>query len=83
LFWEYGRNDESFRYPQGRDRSPNVAMRDGHWKLLVNVDGTHVELYDVVDDRGETKNLAREYPDRAKQMTSEALTWRAGLPKPE
>src|SRR5262249_10128062 len=27
LFWEYGRNEESFVYPQGRDRSPNVAVR--------------------------------------------------------
>jgi arylsulfatase A-like enzyme len=83
LFWEYGRNNEAFRYPQGRDRSPNVAMRDGHWKLLVNVDGTNAELYDVVADRAEMKNLAAEFPDRVKQMTEQALAWRARMPKPE
>ena len=29
LFWEYGRNAQSFKYPAGRDRSPNLAVRDG------------------------------------------------------
>jgi len=81
LFWEYGRNNESFRYPAGRDRSPNLAMRDGHWKLLVNVDGSGAELYDVVEDRGETTNLAAEYPDRVQQMVEQTLAWRHSLPK--
>ena len=49
----------------------------------MNVDGTGAELYDVVADRGEMKNLAAEFPDRVKQMTEQALAWRAGLPKPE
>src|SRR5262245_4595525 len=48
LFWEYGRNNQSFRYPQGRDRSPNLAMREGPWKLLLNADGAGAELYDVI-----------------------------------
>jgi arylsulfatase A-like enzyme len=80
LFWEYGRNNESFRYPAGRDRSPNVAMREDHWKLLINVDGTGAELYDVVEDRGETKNLAAEFPDRVKRMSQQVLAWRKSLP---
>ena len=50
LFWEYGRNDKSFAYPAGKDRSPNVAVRDGDWKLLVNADGTGAELYDLSAD---------------------------------
>lgn len=83
LFWEYGRNDESFRYPQGRDRSPNVAMRDGSWKLLVNADGTHAELYDVVADRSETNNLASLHPEILRRMTDEALAWRTSLPRLE
>lgn len=81
LFWEYGRNNESFRYPPGRDRSPNVALREGRWKLLVNMDGSNAELYDVVADREEAKNLASDNPDRTKQMTEQALAWRAALPR--
>jgi arylsulfatase A-like enzyme len=80
LFWEYGRNNESFRYPSGRDRSPNLAMRDGHWKLLVNVDGTGAELYDVVEDRGEARNVAADDPDRVKEMSQQLLAWRKSLP---
>jgi arylsulfatase A-like enzyme len=30
LFWEYGRNDRSFDYPGGDDRSPNLAVLDGN-----------------------------------------------------
>lgn len=80
LFWEYGRNNEAFRFPQGRDRSPNVAMRDGRWKVLVNADGGGAELYDVVADRGEAKDLAAEQPERVKEMVRAALEWRRGLP---
>jgi arylsulfatase A-like enzyme len=40
LYWEYGRNNEAFRYPPGSDRSPNLAVREGKWKYLINFDGT-------------------------------------------
>ena len=37
VFWEYGRNTNSFAYPKvPGDRSPNVAVREGKWKLLIN-----------------------------------------------
>src|SRR5205085_1970297 len=40
LFWEYGRKDDAYQFAPGADRSPNVAVRDGKWMLLVNADGT-------------------------------------------
>jgi arylsulfatase A-like enzyme len=80
LFWEYGRNNESFRYPLGRDRSPNVALRDGPWKLLISADGSHAELYDVVTDRSESRDVAREHPDVVKRLSEQALAWRQSLP---
>jgi arylsulfatase A-like enzyme len=79
--WEYGRNNTSFRYPAAaRHRSPNVAIRQGDWKLLVNADGTRVELYDLATDPKETKNLATEKADLARQLTETALKWRKSLP---
>ena len=39
MFWEYGRNNIAFAYPQGRDKSPNLAIRSGKYKLLMNHDG--------------------------------------------
>jgi arylsulfatase A-like enzyme len=81
LFWEYGRNNKSFNYPNiARDRSPNVAVRDGNWKLLVNVDGTGTELYDLAADPKETKNVAGDHADVAERLTKLALDWRRSLP---
>jgi arylsulfatase A-like enzyme len=79
IYWEYGRN-ASFGYPRGRDRSPNVAVREGRWKLLVNADGSNVELYDLIVDRNETDNLADKNPEIAKRLTEAALHWRKSLP---
>ena len=81
LFWEYGRNEKFFAYPPiANDRSPNLAVREGRWKLLVNADGSGVELYDVVADPGEKENLAAKNPDVAKGMTERVLAWRKSLP---
>src|SRR5262245_16323348 len=83
LFWEYGRNNEAFRYPAGRDRSPNLAVRDGRWKLLVNDDGSGGELYDVVVDRSESKNVASDHPQLLHQLTTQVRSWRRSLPSLE
>ncbi len=82
LLWEYGRNEKSFGYPAGRDRSPNVAIRDGRWKLLINADGTGAELYDLAADVKETKNLAAAEPAVARRLADAALAWRRSLPAP-
>lgn len=80
LLWEYGRNETAFRYPQGRNRSPNVAMRDGDWKLLINADGLGAELYDLASDRAETVNLAAKEVEVAKRLSAAALNWRRAVP---
>ena len=82
MYWEYGRNDKSFSYPQGRGKSPNVAVREGKWKLLVNSDGSRVELYDLDADPTEQRNIAEQNPDVAKDLTGNALAWRKALPGP-
>ena len=79
LFWEYGRNDEFFKF--GPDRSPNIAVRRDHWKLLVNADGSKPELYDLATDPKEAKNLIAAQPDLARELTKLALDWRGSLPK--
>lgn len=82
LLWEYGRNEASFKYPPGRDRSPNVAIRDGNWKLLVNADGTGAELYDLAVDAGEAHDLAATHSEVATRLKDAALAWRRALPLP-
>jgi arylsulfatase A-like enzyme len=83
LFWEYGRNTNWFKFPgPARDRSPNVAVREGRWKLLVNADGSGAELYDVVADAGETKDFAATREELVTRLTRAALEWRRSLPGP-
>jgi arylsulfatase A-like enzyme len=80
IFWEYGRNAAAFAYPAPKNRSPNVAVLDGNWKLLVNADGSGVELYDLAADPGETTNRATEAPDVASRLKDASLRWRRSVP---
>ncbi len=81
IFWEYGRNNTSFVYPKApRDRSPNVAVREGDWKLLINADGLGAELYNLAVDPQEQRNLAEAKPDVTKRLSRKALEWRKSLP---
>ena len=81
LFWEYGRNAKSFAYPPDvKNRSPNVAVRMGGWKLLVNADGTGAELYDLAADRNETTDAAADHPEVVGRLREAALKWRKSLP---
>jgi arylsulfatase A-like enzyme len=80
LFWEYGRNEKYFKYPPEKDRSPNLAMRDGKWKLLLNSDGSRVELHDLSIDHQEAKNRASTLPEETARMRRLLLEWRKSLP---
>ena len=81
MYWEYGRNDFAFNFPRGRDRSPNLAIRSGKWKLLVDYHKNNPELYDMEQDRYETTNLADAQPDIVKDLRAKLTTWRTYLPE--
>ncbi len=80
LFWEYGRNTNSFAYPPRPNRSPNLAMRQGPWKLLLQSDGSAGELYNLHQDTAETNNLAALHPAQFAAMKNSLLSWRQSLP---
>jgi arylsulfatase A-like enzyme len=80
LFWEYGRNTNSFAFPgQALDRSPNVALRLGDWKLLVNAEGFGAQLYNVVADPREENDLSSKEPALARKLSAQALDWRRSV----
>ena len=81
LFWEYGRNNESFGFAKGQDRSPNLAIREGNWKFLINFDNTSAELYNLETDSKETTNLVSENPKMAEKLKRKLLLWRNSMPK--
>lgn len=81
LYWEYRRNDSrAFPMPADKDKSPNVAVRDGEWKLLVNDDGTDVMLYNVIDNPRENMEISEKYPEITNRLKEMALSWRKTLP---
>ena len=77
LFWEFGRHFVGKEMPANayQTRSPNICMRDGDWKVIVNYDGTHLELYNLKNDVNETENVASEYPKIAEKMSRKAIEW--------
>ncbi len=80
IFWEYGRDDTYLKPALEHDRSPNLALREGDWKLLINADGSRLELYDLASDRRESTNLAKTHERLAKELADKLLAWRRSLP---
>lgn len=62
------------------NRSPMAAIREGPWKLLLNPDGSRVELYDIPNDPSEMNNLAPQQIEVVSSLALKLLTWQASLP---
>ncbi len=59
LFWEH---------------EGNRAVRSGNWKLVAKGPGAKWELYNIDQDRVESKDLASKHPEKAREL---ALKWEA------
>jgi arylsulfatase len=46
------------------------ALRHGNWKITTIEEGGEWELYDLSNDRGETKNLAKKNPEKLQELVS-------------
>ncbi|MBX2851442.1 MAG: sulfatase-like hydrolase/transferase [Phycisphaeraceae bacterium] len=65
------------------DNWPRAAIRDAGrtpWKLLMTLDGSRIELYDLDQDPQEKNNLADQYPPVVKRLKAQLETWLAELP---
>jgi len=78
LFWEWR---FALAHPELGYRPPQLAIRDRQWKAYVNPDGSKLELYDIVKDPAEEKNLADRTPEIASRLKSAMLKWKRTLPK--
>lgn len=66
-----------WHYPHYHHDRPASAIRERDWKLIEYLDGTgDIELYNLVTDLGETKNLATEKPGRANDLKRKLSAWR-------
>lgn len=73
LFWHYP------HYPN-QGALPGGAIRSGNWKLIQTFEpglraDESLELYDLANDLGESRNLAQEQPRRAAALLAQLKTW--------
>jgi arylsulfatase A-like enzyme len=61
---------------------PVSLIQSGDWKLMEFLEDGRLELYNLRDDIGETKNLAKEMPDKAKELHARLLAWREEIKAP-
>ena len=75
-----------FRRPPDRDSFygeadlPDLAIRDGNWKLLCEYDGSDPQLYDLAADLGEGVNLAEQNTETVTRLTATVLAWHKEMP---
>ena len=72
-----GRNALCWHYPHYYPRmTPGSAIRSGQWKLIHYYEDDRVELYNLQDDPGETRNLATDRPQRVRGLRQQLDLWR-------
>ncbi|HTL29039.1 MAG TPA: sulfatase-like hydrolase/transferase, partial [Tepidisphaeraceae bacterium] len=67
--------------PGPNGQLPDLAIRDGKWKVLVKRDGSNVELFDIFADPNEKKNLAKAEPEIAKKLSEQVIAWDQSIPQ--
>jgi arylsulfatase A-like enzyme len=79
IYWHY-----PHYHPGGA--TPYGAIREGDFRLVEFFEDNHVELYNLKEDVGETKDLALTNPEKAKELRAKLTTWRqqvgAQMPAP-
>jgi N-acetylgalactosamine-6-sulfatase len=77
LFWEWRFNiaGEPFHH------SPELAIRDGNWKLLMNPDRSRVELYEITQDLTQLNNVAQNHPNVVERLAGHVTSWAKTLPE--
>lgn len=66
--------------------TPVGLIQKGPWKLMEFFEDGRLELYNLEQDIGETKNLASEMPEKAQELRTQMIAWRkevgAKMPTP-
>ncbi|PQO42586.1 sulfatase-like hydrolase/transferase [Blastopirellula marina] len=74
-----------FRRPPDRPeiqnkQLPDLAVREGKWKLLCSYDGSDVQLYNLDKNKGERKNVAEAHPAIVERLKKTILAWHHEMP---
>lgn len=79
IFWARPPDRKNYR---GFDEPlPDLAMREGDFKLLCDFDGQRPELYNLNKDPEESNNIANTYPEKVENMVNEVTAWYEKMPQ--
>ncbi|MBN1419486.1 MAG: sulfatase [Planctomycetes bacterium] len=73
-----GRDAVFFHYPNYAwhlDNRLGGAVREGDFKLIETYEDGSIELYDLGEDIGETRDLSKEMPERARALRQKLDAW--------
>jgi arylsulfatase A-like enzyme len=62
--------------------TPVSLVQMGDWKLMEFLEDGRLELYNLSSDIGESKNLAKEMPEKAKELHARLVAWRNEVKAP-
>ncbi len=62
------------------NRSPQLAIRDANWKLLINPDRSRAELYELPRDPMQVDNVAAQHPEIVARLSELVIAWAKELP---
>ena len=54
-------------------------MRAGDWKLIEFYEDMNCELYNLKDDLGEARDLAKDKPEKVAELRAKLHAWRASV----
>lgn len=74
IFWEW-KGGESNPYTW-----PTLGVREGDWKLVVDVTHNKKELYNEATDWYEKTDLAKKYPEKVEELYKKLVEWKESLP---
>jgi arylsulfatase A-like enzyme len=80
LYWHFpgylGAGQGSWR------TTPVSVIRAGDWKLMEFLEDGHLELYNLRKDLSEKRDLAKEVPDKVKELHAKLAAWRQDIKAP-
>lgn len=74
-----GRDAIYWHYPHYHHSTPAGAIRAGNWKLLEFFEDGRLELYNLAEDISESRNLAAEMPEKARELQTKLAEWRGSV----
>jgi len=81
IFWHFPAYLQGYGSLSWRT-TPAGAVQMGDYKLIEFFEDGRRELYNIVEDLSETKNLIADHPDKARELYETMLAWRKKVNAP-